>query len=45
MISNEVKELVNKLKSFDQALLIEYLVESLNKNEDQDILDSWIIES
>lgn len=45
MLNGEIKETVNQLNNFDKALLIEYLFESLNTNEDREILNSWINES
>ena len=45
MINGNLKETVSQLNNFDKALLIEYLFESLNTNEDLEILDSWINES
>ena len=45
MLSNQIKESVTKLSSFDKALLIQYLYDSMSENEDSEILNEWITES
>ncbi len=45
MLSNRIKEVVKELNSLDKALLIEYLHELLNQDEDKEILNAWITES
>lgn len=42
MLNGQIKETVNQLNNFDKALLVEYLFELLNTNEDPEILSSWI---
>lgn len=45
MLTNEIKATVQKLDPFDKALLIEFLFENLSRNEDNEILQAWTIES
>jgi len=45
MLSSIVKTTVDKLNSYDKALLIEYLYKNLNQHEDKKNLSLWIEES
>ncbi len=45
MLTNRIKQSVDILSMYDKAMLIEYLYEKVNINEDQENLELWVDES
>ena len=45
MLSEKIKTELNSLEDSEKALAIEFLLETLNNNENKSILNKWIKES